>query len=69
MLYNANAILDKFLYWECLLFGLYKYLIYSVYTVGQFVPLYFAKLQKRSLCLLLNVLKPKGKWHKKKCFV
>ena len=28
MLCNANVTLNKFLYRECLLFGVYKYLIY-----------------------------------------
>ena len=58
MLYNANVILNKFLYRMCLLFGVYKYLIYRFYTAAQFVTWYFAKLQKQEV-LLLSVLKPK----------
>ena len=44
-----NVILNKFLYRKCLLFGVYKYLIYRLYLAGQLVPLYFAKFQKKSL--------------------
>ena len=46
LLYNANVILTKFLYRNCLLFGVYKYLIYRYYIAAQFVLWYFAKLQK-----------------------
>ena len=36
--------LNKFLCRKCLLFGVYKYLVYRFYLAGQFVPWYFAKL-------------------------
>ena len=35
--YNVNVILNKFLCWKCLLFGVYKYLIYRFYIAAQFV--------------------------------
>ena len=46
MLYNATVILNKFLYGMCLLFEVYKYLIYRFYIAAQFVTWYFVKLQK-----------------------
>ena len=49
MLYDVHVILLKFLHRKCLLFGVYKYLIYRLYIAAQFVIWYFAKLQKYSL--------------------
>ena len=46
MLYNVNVTLNKFLCEKCLLFGVYKYLIYRICIAAQFVTCYFAKLQK-----------------------
>ena len=46
MLYNANVILNEFLYRKCLLFGEYKYLIYIFYIAEKLVTRYFAKLEK-----------------------
>ena len=60
MLYNANVILNKFLYGKYLLFEEYKYLIYRLYFVGQFVPWYFAKLKKKVSTMLSFLLKPIG---------
>ena len=37
MLYNANVILEKVLYRKCLLFGVYKHLIYRFYIAAQFI--------------------------------
>ena len=68
MLYNGNVTLNIFLYKKRLLLGVYKYLLYKFYIAGEFVPWFFAKLQKLSLGLLLSVLKPIGQWHKKEMF-
>ena len=60
MLYNANVILNKFLYRKYLLFEEYKYLTYRFYFVGQFVRWYFAKLKKKVSTMLSFLLKPIG---------
>ena len=45
------------LYRKCLFFGVYRCLIYRFYLAGQFVPLYFAKLQKRRLGFVFICIK------------
>ena len=52
MLYNGNFTLYIFLYKKCLLFGVYKYLIYRFYISGEFVPWYFAKVQKLGFAVI-----------------
>ena len=49
MLYNGNVTLNIFLYKKRLLLGVYKYLLYKFYIAGEFVPWFFAKLQRLSL--------------------
>ena len=57
MLYNTNVILNKVLYRECLLFEVYKWLIYRLYVLTQLVIWYFPKLQIQVQVMLLSVLK------------
>ena len=53
---QANGLLILICYimeiLHCLLFGVYKYLIYRFYISGEFVPWYFAKVQKLGFAVI-----------------
>ena len=68
MLYHVNVILNKYLYRTYLLFRVYKYLLYRFSLAGQFLPWYFAKLQKQSLDFVVICIKTyRSMTQKEKC--
>ena len=69
MLYNTNVILNIFLYRKCLLFRIYKYLIYRFYLAGKLVACYFAKFQKSSLGFFVIFVETYRLITHKKCFL